>query len=114
MTLHQTTSSTRPAGAARALDRPVEEGVQCNASCHNRTRAVQQTTCTGCTTYDHLVWPGTHHSRNGIYGTWGRWLFRHDVGDSNHLGPFLRFNCDISAELPGGENHRYGSDLGEL
>ena len=25
MTLHQTTSSTRPAGAARALDRPVEE-----------------------------------------------------------------------------------------
>jgi hypothetical protein len=108
-----------------AVCSPLEVRSTSISGIHLRTRALPGRATTGlvqCSKrrarvalfYDHLVWPGTHHSRNGIYGTWGRWLFRHDVGDSNHLGPFLRFNCDISAELPGGENHRYGADLGEL
>jgi hypothetical protein len=38
---------------------------------------------------------------------------RLDARELDYLCPFLRFGCDISAELRGGENHRYGADFGE-
>src|SRR5712692_9388563 len=38
---------------------------------------------------------------------------RLDARELDHPGPFLRFSCDVSAELRGGENHGDRADLGE-